>query len=221
MEAERRHAVFQRRNCSARQETSTSSAITNSRTGRSIRQYNTCYENTAGTPQLTVPIVQTAAQIQHHHGLRLAHRPTLPSNHGWPSHRRPTATFSISASNFIRWSTCRSSSSSPFVKGSTSRSAVNSSTSSTRLIWGGPGTTLVRSNAGSSSSSYSTTNPTGYFVQANDRAYRSTHRTHQLLTCDPYPRGIICAGASLSADAFTGLRLAVGLRTGLQMANMR
>ncbi len=33
--------------------------------------------------------------------------------------------------------------------------------------WGGPGG-LGSSNAGSSSSSYSTTNPTGYFVQAND-----------------------------------------------------
>jgi hypothetical protein len=33
--------------------------------------------------------------------------------------------------------------------------------------WGGPGG-LGSSNAGSSSSSYSATNPTGYFVQAND-----------------------------------------------------
>ena len=33
--------------------------------------------------------------------------------------------------------------------------------------WGGPGG-LGSSNAGSSSSSYSTTNPNGYFVQAND-----------------------------------------------------
>jgi hypothetical protein len=33
--------------------------------------------------------------------------------------------------------------------------------------WGGPGG-LNSSNAGSSSSSYSATNPTGYFVQAND-----------------------------------------------------